>query len=197
MKYPPFPAIKIGLLAVDRRARGNPLLRVRSPFSSKLNGATWKAISPQPPSPIFSTSTVRTMNKNNPFSRHQDHKLDRERLIPLLPEKLPEVSTIDILILDGRHPLEVMKILDNAPHKLIKGEVVQEIANLFRQLPLGEQARCHNPPFGLRFYLENGSQVQCSICWDCNNIYGDFRYNFDGQNSISQSLLTLLKRLSK
>ena len=136
------------------------------------------------------------MSKNNPFSRQKDHELDRERLIPLPLNKLPEVSTIEILILDGRGALEGMKILDDAPHKLVEGQVAQDIANLFRQLPSGAPARCHTPPFGLRFYLENGLQVQCSICWECNNIRGDFQYDFDAENSISQRLLTLLSTLS-
>jgi hypothetical protein len=137
------------------------------------------------------------MNKNNPFSPQGDHESNGERLVPLPPEKLPEVGTIEILILDGRGALEGMKILDDAPYKLVEGQVAQEIANLFRQLPSGQPARCHTPPFGLRFYVENGSQVQCSICWKCNNIYGDFQYDFDAENSISQSLLMLLGRLSK
>lgn len=128
------------------------------------------------------------MNKNNPFFRQEDHSS---------PEKLSEVSTIDILILGGRGALEGMRILDDAPHKLIEGQAAQEIANLFRQLPSGNPARCHTPPFGLRFYTVDGLQSQCSICWECNNIYGDFRYDFDADHSISQKLLALLIQLAK
>lgn len=129
------------------------------------------------------------MNKNNPYNpffRQEDHSS---------PEKLSKVSTIDILILDGRGALEGMKILDNAPHKLIEGQAVQEIVNLFRQLPSGNPARCHTPPLGLRFYTVDGLQRQCSICWECNNIYGDFQYDFDAKDSISQDLLALLTQL--
>ena len=57
--------------------------------------------------------------------------------------------------------------------------------------------RCHNPPFGLRFYTEDGLQRQCSICWRCNNIHGDFGYEFDADHAISQKLLALLIRLTK
>ena len=137
------------------------------------------------------------MNKNNPFSPQDDHELDRKRPILLSPEKLPEVSTIDILILDGSGAIEGLSILDDAPRKRIEDQVVQEIANLFRQLPSGNPARCHTPPFGLRFYTEDSLQRQCSICWECNNIYGDFQYDFDAEDSISQNLLALLTQLSK
>ena len=137
------------------------------------------------------------MNKINPFSPQDDHELDRKRPILLPPEKLPEVSTIDILILDGSGAIEGLNILDDAPRKRIEDHAVQEIANLFRQLPSGNPARCHTPPFGLRFYTEDGLQRQCSICWECNNIYGDFQYDFDAEDSISQNLLALLTQLSK
>jgi hypothetical protein len=121
----------------------------------------------------------------------------RKMTIPLHPEKLPEVSAIDILVLDGNGALEGLNILDNAPHKRIKDRAAQEIANLFRQLPSGNPARCHTPAFGLRFYTEDGLQRQCSICWECNNIYGDFQYDFDAEDSISKNLLALLTELSK
>jgi hypothetical protein len=137
------------------------------------------------------------VNKINPFSPQDDHELDRKRSILLPPEKLPEVSTIDILILDGSGAIEGLNILDDAPRKRIEDQTVQEIANLFRQLPSGNPARCHTPPFGLRFYTEDSLQRQCSICWECNNIYGDFQYDFDAEDSISQNLLALLTQLSK
>jgi hypothetical protein len=101
------------------------------------------------------------------------------------------------LILDRRGALEGMNILDDAPHKRIEGKAIQEIAHLFRQLPSGDPARCHTPLFGLRFGTEDSLQRQCSICWECNNIYGDFQYDFDAEASISQNLLALLTQLSK
>ncbi|MBM0743820.1 hypothetical protein JOY44_19725 [Phormidium sp. CLA17] len=137
------------------------------------------------------------MNKNNPFSLQDDHELYRKRPTPLLPRELLEVSTIDILILDGSGAIGGLNILDNAPRKRIEDQAVQKIADLFRQLPSGDPARCHTPPFGLRFYTQDSSQRQCSICWQCNNIYGDFQYDFDAEDSISQNLLALLTQLSK
>lgn len=137
------------------------------------------------------------MSKSNPFSPQEYHELNRETPVQLSPEDLPEIRMIDVLILDGNGALGGMNTLDNAIHKRVGNQVAQEIANLFRQLPSGEPARCHTPPFGLRFYTEDGLQRQCSICWECNNIYGDFRYDFDADHSISQKLLALLIQLAK
>jgi hypothetical protein len=128
------------------------------------------------------------VNKNKLFFRQEELSS---------PEQLSEVSTIDILVLDGRGADAERKILDDALHKPIVGQAAQEIANLFRQLPSGSSARCHTPPFGLRFYTVDGLQRQCSICWECNNICGDFQYDFDADNYISQELFALLTQLSK
>ncbi len=137
------------------------------------------------------------MDKGNPFFQPLNYKLDVQNPIQLTPEQLFEISTADILILHERGDLEGIKVLDDAPYKCIEGGAAQEIAMLFRQLPTGMPARCHEPPFGLRFYAEGGLQRQCSICWECNNIYGDFRYDFDANHTISERLLALLKQLSK
>jgi len=104
------------------------------------------------------------MNKSNPFSPQESYGVEREKLILLFPEKLSEIGAVDVLILDGKGALEGMKILDDAPHKRVEGQASQEIAHLFRQLPSGDPARCHTPPFGLRFYTEDSLLRQCSIC---------------------------------
>lgn len=117
----------------------------------------------------------------------------------MLPAQLPVVSSVELLIfrdLDQDVSLSDPRPLQKVPRKLLEGPVAQDIANLFRQLPPGEPARCHIPPFGLQFYSEDGNQQICSICWFCNNILGDFQYNFDGSDPISQKLLALLERLS-
>jgi hypothetical protein len=130
------------------------------------------------------------------FSLQGNDKDKKARLTPLLPEQLPEVNEIEILILNGRGAIEGMKILDDAPYKRIEGQTAREIADLFRQLPPGKSVRCHTPPFGLRFYMQDVPR-QCSLCWECNNIYGDFQYDFDAEHSISKELLNLLILSSK
>jgi hypothetical protein len=112
------------------------------------------------------------------------------------PNELPEIDRVDILILEGRGFGEWMRDMDTVAYQSIEGRSAQDIANLFRKLPSGNQARCHNPPFGLRFYREDGVRSQCSICWDCNNIDGDFGYEFDGGSSVARKLFSLLTKLS-
>jgi len=53
---------------------------------------------------------------------------------------------------------------------------------------------------GLRFFKNGELQLQASICWECNNIFGDakgddFWYEFDAQHNISQKLLALCKQV--
>jgi hypothetical protein len=80
----------------------------------------------------------------------------------------------------------------------INNETSQQITRLWRNLPASEQMRCHNPPFGLRFYKNEILILQASICWECNNIFGDeigqsLHYKFDGEHKISKQLLLICK----
>ncbi|MFN9732804.1 MAG: hypothetical protein ACK544_02080 [Microcystis sp.] len=87
-----------------------------------------------------------------------------------IPE-LPNIDALDVLDLGGQFP----KMLDNLvmSSRVIKveGEFVQQVANLWRQLKPGQSARCHMPPFGLRFYCKGELILQASMCWECNNMY--------------------------
>jgi len=117
------------------------------------------------------------------------------------PSQLPEVDAVEMVELVGLRPnrvSEYMRIAFDAPYVRVKGETAQQIAHLWRQLPPSEQMRCHNPPFGLRFYMGDKLLVQGSICWGCNNIYVEENgeksvYKFDGQHTYSQQLLALLE----
>ena len=131
------------------------------------------------------------MRNRGPIRSQGNHESAQEASIPLSPKNLLEIGMIDILILGGG-AIGAGRDLDNATYKRVEGQVAQEIATLFRQLPSGEPARCHIPPYGLRFYTEEGLQKQCSICWMCNNICGDFQYSFDANHAVSQSLLALI-----
>jgi hypothetical protein len=88
----------------------------------------------------------------------------------------------------------------DAPHVRVEGETAQQIAHLWRQLPPDEQMRCHMPPFGLRFYVENKLLVQGSVCWECNNIFveengEELIYEFNGKHKHSLQLFILLKKI--
>jgi hypothetical protein len=120
------------------------------------------------------------------------------------PSQLPDIDAVELVDLEGLQPnrvSEYMKIAKNAPHIHVQGDTAQQIAHLWRQLPPDEQMRCHNPPFGLRFYRGNNLLIQGSVCWECNNIFVEengenLAYTFDGQHAHSQQLLALLEQLA-
>jgi len=54
--------------------------------------------------------------------------------------------------------------------------------------------RCHVPPFGLRFFSGDRLLCEASICWRCNNIFGqaggaEVFFKFDGSLAVSRELL--------
>jgi hypothetical protein len=120
------------------------------------------------------------------------------------PSQLPPIDAVELVDLKGLRPCQVseyMKIAQTAPQVRIEGELAQQIAQLWRQLPAGEQMRCHNPPFGLRFYRKNNLLSQGSVCWQCNNIFLEMNgealtYQFDGSHHDSQQLLGLLQQIN-
>lgn len=121
------------------------------------------------------------------------------------PNQLPDIDAVELVDLKGLRPNLVsgyMGAAKNAPFVRVKGETAQQIAHLWRHLPPDEQMRCHNPPFGLHFYVDNKLLVQGSVCWECNNIHaeengGNLVYEFDAQHPHSQKLFTLLQLLAK
>jgi hypothetical protein len=116
-----------------------------------------------------------------------------------LPSSLPAMSVVEVVVLTGSDDDEIGAEVAAAPCVSLTGDDAQRVSALWRLLPTGYQARCHDPRFGLRF-LEGGvvlcqaSVCQASVCWECNNIYGEangegFAYAFDAQASVSQDLL--------
>ncbi len=113
------------------------------------------------------------------------------------PSSLPRVSRVQIVDLhriEANRVSETMRIADDAPTVALEGERAECIASLWRRLPADEQYRCHIPPYGLRFWTDEKLILQASICWECNNIFGDvdgvkFSYQFNGKAPASQQLL--------
>lgn len=119
-----------------------------------------------------------------------------------LPSALPDISAVKVVDLRGINPPRVSLYMSavEAPSVLVEGEAAQRIADLWRRLPASEVARCHTPPFGLRFLVGNEVICQASICWRCDNIYGDvggktMSCAFDGEAEVSRSLLAELRRV--
>lgn len=120
-----------------------------------------------------------------------------------LPSTLPEVDTVVIVSLgkiDRPASGNYIAASTGAPSVSLQDQAAVEIAELWRALPSGMQARCHLPPYGLKFQLRGARILEASICWKCNNIVGTlngapFHFEFDSEAPPSVELLDTLKRL--
>jgi hypothetical protein len=117
-----------------------------------------------------------------------------------LPESLPPIDAVEVVDLCGIGigPRDFVTRAADAPSTKIRGRKARRVAALWRALPPGNQARCHIPPFGLRFYAKGRILAQASICWRCNNLHGeaggrDLFYEFDASANVSRELLSLLE----
>ena len=120
------------------------------------------------------------------------------------PPSLPPVEAVEVVVLRGLDPLPVREYLAAAgvPRVTVRGAAAARIADLWRRLPPGEQARCHVPPFGLRFVAGGEVVCQASVCWTCNNLYGDaggdsIHYSFDAGDEVSRALLAELRHATE
>ncbi|MCU0718771.1 MAG: hypothetical protein MUC83_03635 [Pirellula sp.] len=74
------------------------------------------------------------------------------------------------------------------------------IAETWRRLPIGEMVRCHKPQIGLRFYVDYTIVCEGSVCWDCENIFGnvngsEFCYTFDPKSKAGLELFKLVQSI--
>ena len=124
-------------------------------------------------------------------------------LATVTPSSLPPIDAVDVVDLsdvDADRVEEYMDAAANAPSIRVSGAEATRIAALWRELPPGEQARCHIPPFGLRFYSGGRLISRGSICWRCNNIFGDagdehLFFAFDASQPTSRELLAECERV--
>jgi hypothetical protein len=117
------------------------------------------------------------------------------------PASLSTIDEVEVVDLCGLAvgPGTFVTQAAGAPAVRLSGADAQRISELWRSLPPGEQARCHVPPFGLRFYSRGRLLAQGSICWRCNNIHGEAMgetlfYEFDASHKTARELLALLER---
>jgi hypothetical protein len=124
-----------------------------------------------------------------------------ENVLRWRPDSLPEIDSVELVDLEDVEPQSVagyMSAATTAPSVRVTGNTAQKIAALWRSLPPGEPARCHIPPFGLRFFLREKLLAEASICWECNNVFGgtwdgDFSFEFDGEAPSSRELLAAIR----
>ncbi len=104
---------------------------------------------------------------------------------------LPGSTAIDIVMLSSSTAKRVTQEMDDWMSKRvtrIEGEDLAVIEGLCRKLPFAESMRCHTPPVGLRFYRDHQLSCAFSICWACNNAFGELDgkplvIRFDGKSS--------------
>ena len=119
---------------------------------------------------------------------------------------IPSVSSADevaVVNLDGFYinARNFVTAAKDAPVVRVAGDEAQQIVTLWQGLPFDESARCHTPPFGLRFYAVGRLLCEASICWNCNNIYGEvsgerFFYYFNAESPSARRLLEILQIVS-
>ena len=122
--------------------------------------------------------------------------------IPYSPASLPPVTAVDIVVLSGLNPDRVnlyMQAADGALTVTLEGDAADKISQLWRQLPPGEQSRCHTPPYGVRFRIADRVVVEASICWHCSNIFGtveeqEMHYEFNVEHPAAKELFTEMER---
>lgn len=114
------------------------------------------------------------------------------------PSTLGRIDAVDVVALDAAAPVasvsEYIRSSGVVGEIRLTGEDAERIAALWRALPPGEQARCHIPPYGLRFWLSGRKLIEASICWQCDNVYGyagnqAVHFGFDSKAPVSVSLL--------
>jgi len=124
-----------------------------------------------------------------------------ENHLDLRPDSLPEIDAVEVVDLEDVEPLSpsgYMSAAAAAPFVRVTGNAAKTIAALWRSLPAGSQARCHIPPFGLRFFLGEKLVAEASLCWECNNVFGGtwegtFGFEFDGEAPASRELLAAIR----
>jgi hypothetical protein len=115
---------------------------------------------------------------------------------------LPPITSVEAIDLRDLSPNPVDQAMQEAsdrPGVKFGDKAGQRVASLWRELPPGPQARCPLQHHGLRFFSEHGLILKASICWQCSNLFGDFRgedfsYAFDGEASVSNILFTMIRR---
>jgi hypothetical protein len=120
------------------------------------------------------------------------------------PATLGEIDAVDVVDLD-HDPAKVKTVADYIrvavrAERRLTGADAQRIADLWRKLPPGEQARCHMPPYGLRFWRAGQLLVEASLCWECANVYGyagdeGLWFGFDVKAPAAVALLAQLRHV--
>jgi hypothetical protein len=119
------------------------------------------------------------------------------------PSSLPPVHEVIVVsLVDEREPEPTATFFDAVrvarTVRVLDATTAQRAAFLWRRLRPAEQYRCHTPPYGFRFLIDDRLVVEASLCWECNNAFGrdahgDVHFTFDPSLPAALELLDLAK----
>jgi hypothetical protein len=117
---------------------------------------------------------------------------------PAMLGKFDYVEVFDLQHVDFKRGCDWLELAKATRVVRVEGAAAQQIGKLFRALPAGGQMRCHIPPYGLRFYAGAAAICEASICWKCNNIFGQAAgqqvfFEFESTGAASRKLLALCR----
>ena len=115
--------------------------------------------------------------------------------------KLPAYDSIDIVRICSSTANRVCQEMDDwLSLRCVRVDTPtrDRILELCRSLPPANSMRCHTPPVGLRFYKDQNLRLAFSICWACNNAFGERNgkpivVRFDGKSTIAIELFSIVQ----
>lgn len=125
--------------------------------------------------------------------------MTRSRLAVSNLSGIVAIEVVDLAEVDADSVADYMAAARETVGVRMHGNEASALTALWSALPVAEQARCHTPPFGLRFFDVTGLVCEASLCWRCNNTFGrsgDKRFSaeFDGSSKPARDLLAACER---
>lgn len=107
-------------------------------------------------------------------------------------QNLPAIDKVELVQYNMAEDPRERKIADSI---LVEKAQARKLAALWRtQTHAPDRSICHNPSYGVRFFVKEKELFYASVCWSCNNILffnPDFQggLHFDGDDKKGQQLL--------
>jgi hypothetical protein len=105
---------------------------------------------------------------------------------------LPAIDKVELVQYNGAEDPRERRI---AKSIFVEKAAAGKMAALWRtQTHAPDRSICHNPSYGVRFFVKEKELFYASVCWSCNNIlFFDPEFqgglHFDGDNKKGQQLL--------
>jgi hypothetical protein len=116
-------------------------------------------------------------------------------MLRIAPVDLAEIDLVEVVDLRGRGlDWDFVQAVAGVAGIVLSQAESRRAAELFRALPDAEQARCHTPPYVVRFLVQSNRVAEFSMCWECANAHGMWRgepafFTFDAKSAEARALL--------